>query len=313
LTAGKGAGHIELIGITSLFIANVKEEFFMTSPEEKTRITVDIYGNSYKLMASQTSTAYMKSVADLVNDQMFRIAKTFPRLDSQRIAVLASVNMADENLRLKERIEELNKGQQDSSKSQEKYDKLQMNHENLQMSYDKLLQNHGELKREHESNLKLMQEHAEKVDVVYQDMVKITEQNELLSEQISGLFLQTEKERELGNSAQEQLNQLQEQLRAQKEELLELTNAEKAALSEQFLADKEALLEKYLADKEELIDRHRREKEELMRQGGNQDEVLQQELAKVESEYRALQEEYGKLQNEYNEWIELAETDSLEK
>jgi cell division protein ZapA (FtsZ GTPase activity inhibitor) len=290
MTAGKGAGHIELIGIASLFIANVKEEFFMTSPEEKTRITVDIYGNSYKLMASNSS-AYMKSVAELVNDQMFLIAKTFPRLDSQRIAVLASVNMADENLRLKERIEELNKGQQDSANSQEKYDKLQMNHDNLQMSYDKLLQSHDELKREHETNLKLMQEHAEKVDVVYQDMVKITEQNELLSEQISGLFLQTEKERELGNSAQEQLNQLQEQLRAQKEELLV----------------------QYLADKEELIERHRREKEELMRQGGNQDEVLQQELAKVESQYRALQEEYGKLQNEYNEWIELAETDSLEK
>jgi cell division protein ZapA (FtsZ GTPase activity inhibitor) len=251
----------------------------MTTPEEKTRITVDIYGNSYKLMAS-TSSAYMKSVAELVNDQMFRIAKTFPRLDSQRIAVLASVNMADENLSLKERIEELSKGQQDSTNSQAKYDKLQMNHDELQMSYNNLLQSHEELKREHESNLKLMQEHSDKVDVVYQDMVKITEQNELLSEQISGLFLQTEKERELGHSAQEQMNQLREQ---------------------------------FLAEKEELIERHRREKEELLRQGGSQDEVLQQELAKVESEYRALQEEYGKLKNEYNEWIELAEIDSPEK
>jgi cell division protein ZapA (FtsZ GTPase activity inhibitor) len=257
----------------------VKEEFFMTSPEEKTRITVDIYGNSYKLMAT-TSSAYMKSVAELVNDQMFRIAKTFPRLDSQRIAVLASVNMADENLRLKERIEELSKGQQDSTNSQAKYDKLQMNHDDLLMSYNNLLQSHEELKREHESNLKQMQEHADKVDVVYQDMVKITEQNELLSEQISGLFLQTEKERELGLSAQEQMNQLREQ---------------------------------FLAEKEELLERHRREKEELFRQGGSQDEVLQQELAKVESEYRALQEEYGKLKNEYNEWIELAEIDSPEK
>jgi cell division protein ZapA (FtsZ GTPase activity inhibitor) len=283
MTAGKGAGHIELIGIASLFIANVKEEFFMTSPEEKTRISVDIYGNSYKLMAS-TSTAYMKSVAELVNDQMFRIAKTFPRLDSQRIAVLASVNMADENLRLKEKIKELNKGQQDSSNSQEKFD-------NLQLNYDKLLQTHDDLKLEHETNLKLLQEHAEKVDVVYRDMVKITEQNELLSEQISGLFLQTEKERELGNSAQEQLNQLQEQ----------------------FLADKDDLRKQYLAEKEELIERHLREKEELLQQGGNQDEVLQQELAKVESEYRALQEEYRKLQNEYNEWIELADTESPEK
>jgi cell division protein ZapA (FtsZ GTPase activity inhibitor) len=257
----------------------VKEEFFMTSPEEKTRITVDIYGNSYKLMAS-TSSAYMKSVAELVNDQMFRIAKTFPRLDSQRIAVLASVNMADENLRLKEKIEELSKGQQDSTNSQAMYDKLQMNHEDLQMSYDKLLQSHDELKREHEANLKLMQEHADKVDVVYQDMVKITEQNELLSEQISGLFLQTEKERELGHSVQEQMNQLREQ---------------------------------YFAEKEELNERHRREMEELLHQGGSKDEVLQQELAKVESDYRALQEEYGKLKNEYNEWIELAEIDSPEK
>ena len=63
--------------------------------EDKTRITVDIYGHQYKLKAS-TSTNYMKRVAEYVNDQMFHIAKGYPRLDSQKIAVLAALNITDE-------------------------------------------------------------------------------------------------------------------------------------------------------------------------------------------------------------------------
>jgi cell division protein ZapA (FtsZ GTPase activity inhibitor) len=224
----------------------------MTSPEDKTRITVDIYGNSYKLMAS-SSPNYMKRVADLVNEQMFRIARGYPRLDSQRIAVLAAVNMADENLRLIELIDELRQEHKNSADSLEEYGELQ--------------QVHDELKRMHEANLKLMQERSEEFE---QDMVKVTEQNELF----------------------------QEQLRAERE-----------TLKEQYSTEKEALKQQYLAEKEELLERHRIEKEELM-QHHQQDEELKQELSKVQSEYRALQEEYGKLQNEYNEWIELVETES---
>jgi cell division protein ZapA (FtsZ GTPase activity inhibitor) len=308
LTAGKKAGDIEFIVSASQFIANVREEFFMTSPEEKTRITVDIYGNSYKLMAS-SSPAYMKSVADLVNDQMFLIAKTFPRLDSQRIAVLASVNMADENLRLKERIEELSKDQKDSSYAQEKYDilqegygKLQMLYDNLEEKYDKLLQDQVELKREHETNLKLVGEHAEKAESAGQDKVKISGQNSLLSKQISGLEQSLAEKESL--AAKQKADRDAEHLQYL---------ADKEAIRQQYLNDKEALHKQYLNEKEELIERHRMEKEELLRQGSNPDEILQQELAKVESEYRALQEEYGKLQNEYNEWIELVETESPEK
>ena len=85
--------------------------------EDKTRITVDIYGHQYKLKAS-TSTNYMKRVAEYVNDQMFRIAKGYPRLDSQKIAVLAAVNMADECFRMNEIMEELTKAQKEPRSDQ---------------------------------------------------------------------------------------------------------------------------------------------------------------------------------------------------
>jgi cell division protein ZapA (FtsZ GTPase activity inhibitor) len=302
----------------------------MTIPGEKTRITVDIYGNSYRLM-SGNSPSYMKRVADLVNDQMVRIADGFPRLDSQRIAVLSAVNIADENLRMKEMIEQLHKEQLLTAE--------------IQAAYDKLKESDEELKREYEANLKLMMEQIEKVEQINEDMSKLTEQNELLQEQISGLYLQVEKEKELGNLAQEQSDRLKEQFQAEKEHMIqrsaqekksfaEQLQAEKEAIREQFqaeqenmkerfLAEKEALLERHHSEKEEMLEHHRSDKEEMLEhhrsekeeimQGGYQDEALKQELSKVQSQYRSLQEEYSKLQNEYDEWIELVETESPDR
>ena len=91
--------------------------------EDKTRITVDIYGHQYKLKAD-TSTNHMKRVAEYVNEQMFRIAKGYPRLDSQRIAVLAAVNMADECFRMNEILEELSKVQKEQEATKAAYEKL---------------------------------------------------------------------------------------------------------------------------------------------------------------------------------------------
>ncbi|WP_197081253.1 cell division protein ZapA, partial [Gordoniibacillus kamchatkensis] len=74
--------------------------------DEKTRITVEIYGSEYKLLAT-TTPAYVRWVASQVDDHMKRIAKAYPRLDGQRIAVLAAVNLADEQAKLLQELEDL--------------------------------------------------------------------------------------------------------------------------------------------------------------------------------------------------------------
>ncbi|WP_127583526.1 cell division protein ZapA, partial [Paenibacillus koleovorans] len=74
------------------------------SNEEKIRVTVDIYGTSYKLVTNN-SVGYVKRVAQYVNDQMHQIAAGTQRLDVPRIAVLAAVNMADETLQVKQEME----------------------------------------------------------------------------------------------------------------------------------------------------------------------------------------------------------------
>lgn len=74
--------------------------------EEKNRITVEIYGTHYKLMGSSSIT-YMRKIADHVNDQMNHIAENYPKLDTPRIAVLASVNMADDYHKLQRELEQV--------------------------------------------------------------------------------------------------------------------------------------------------------------------------------------------------------------
>lgn len=74
--------------------------------EESNRIRVDIYGTEYQLRGN-ASTGHIRLVAGLVDDKMREIASHNPRLDLNRLAVLAAVNIADEYMRLREEYEEL--------------------------------------------------------------------------------------------------------------------------------------------------------------------------------------------------------------
>jgi cell division protein ZapA (FtsZ GTPase activity inhibitor) len=55
---------------------------------------------------------------------MFRIAKGYPRLDSQRIAVLAAVNIADECFQMNKELEELSKLQSSQEGTKARYKEL---------------------------------------------------------------------------------------------------------------------------------------------------------------------------------------------
>lgn len=74
--------------------------------EDKKRLTVDIYGQSYRIMG-KASVNHMRMVAGFVDDKMKEIAETSSRLDTAKIAVLAAVNIADEYFKLKESYSEL--------------------------------------------------------------------------------------------------------------------------------------------------------------------------------------------------------------
>jgi cell division protein ZapA len=78
------------------------------SQPEKTRTTVDIYGQQYSIVGTE-STSHVRLVASLVDDKMREISAKNPYLDINKIAVLTAVNTVNDYLKLKEKIEELEK------------------------------------------------------------------------------------------------------------------------------------------------------------------------------------------------------------
>ena len=74
--------------------------------EQKTRIAVEIYGQTYKMVGTETSN-HMRLVASMVDDKMKEISSHNPYLDSAKIAVLTAVNCINDNLKLKEQVEQM--------------------------------------------------------------------------------------------------------------------------------------------------------------------------------------------------------------
>src|SRR5690554_5594941 len=105
------------------------------SPEEKTRISVDIYGMQYTI-AGHSSSIHMRRVAEHVDEQMSKIGKVFPKLDVPRVAVLAAVNIADGFLKQKDELESKRTGMQ--SVMVEEHQTLADGHKLLQQEYDNL-------------------------------------------------------------------------------------------------------------------------------------------------------------------------------
>jgi cell division protein ZapA len=76
------------------------------SEQHKIRISVDIYGQTYKMVGSESS-GHMRLVASMVDDKMREINSHNPSLDSAKLAVLTAVNTVHEHIKLKEQIEQL--------------------------------------------------------------------------------------------------------------------------------------------------------------------------------------------------------------
>lgn len=76
------------------------------SEQHKNRISVDIYGQTYKMVGSETS-GHMRLVATMVDDKMREIHSHNPSLDSAKLAVLTAVNTMHEYVNLNEQVEQL--------------------------------------------------------------------------------------------------------------------------------------------------------------------------------------------------------------
>jgi cell division protein ZapA len=73
---------------------------------EKTRTTVDIYGQQYVILGTETQS-HVREVASLVDKKMREIGSKNPSLDVNKLAVLTAVNAVNDYIRMKEQLERL--------------------------------------------------------------------------------------------------------------------------------------------------------------------------------------------------------------
>ncbi|MCM3587598.1 cell division protein ZapA [Mesobacillus maritimus] len=76
------------------------------SDTKKTRTTVDIYGQQYTIVGTE-STSHVRLVASMVDDKMREISSMNPILDINKLAVLTAINAVNDYLKMKDRVERL--------------------------------------------------------------------------------------------------------------------------------------------------------------------------------------------------------------
>ena len=76
------------------------------SEEQKNRVNVKIFNEEY-VMRSPASVEYMKRLAEYVGGKMWQVSQKNNRLSLSKIAVLTSINLADELFRERSKVREL--------------------------------------------------------------------------------------------------------------------------------------------------------------------------------------------------------------
>lgn len=76
------------------------------SNKQKNRTSVDIYGQQYVIMGSE-SPSHIRHVASLVDNKMREISSKNPNLDASKLAVLTAVNAVNDYLKMKDHLDRL--------------------------------------------------------------------------------------------------------------------------------------------------------------------------------------------------------------
>ncbi|MGX1429998.1 cell division protein ZapA [Cytobacillus horneckiae] len=78
----------------------------MLSNTEKNRTKVDIYGQPYTIVGTESS-GHIRLVASMVDETMRQISTKNPSLDINKLAVLTAVNAMNDYIKLKDEFERL--------------------------------------------------------------------------------------------------------------------------------------------------------------------------------------------------------------
>lgn len=78
------------------------------SNTRKNRTTVDIYGQQYTIIGSESSS-HVRLIAAMVDDKMREISSKNPSLDVNKLAVLTAVNAVNDYIKIKDQLEQLQK------------------------------------------------------------------------------------------------------------------------------------------------------------------------------------------------------------
>ncbi|WP_442595360.1 cell division protein ZapA [Neobacillus sp. D3-1R] len=76
------------------------------SQTQKKRTTVDIYGQQYVIVGTESSS-HIRLVASMVDDKMREIGSKNPSLDVSKLAVLTALNAINDLINLRDRYEKL--------------------------------------------------------------------------------------------------------------------------------------------------------------------------------------------------------------
>ncbi|WP_274363428.1 cell division protein ZapA [Paenibacillus thermotolerans] len=236
--------------------------------EDKVRLTIDIFGNSYKMVGTY-SPKYVKQLSAYVNEHMNAVSKGNPRLDTQKVAILALVRMADEFFQLHQHLEKVENERAQSQQHMEQLRKA------FELSEEKEQTKSGECRR--------------------------------LEEQLQALEAERERlamEMEMASAAwAERVAEWERKYEELFREHGELAKAVETARQEAAAAIAAAESQAAAAAAAEA------EAKQAVQQTAGSDlldaapDSLEEET--LEAKYKRLQEEYVKLQNEFNEWIEL--------
>ncbi|KMJ56982.1 cell division protein ZapA [Bacillus sp. LL01] len=79
-----------------------------TLSEHKTRTTVDIYGQQYSIVGTE-SISHIRLVASIVDEKMREINGKNSNLDISKLAVLTAVNVVHDYIKLKDEYDMLEK------------------------------------------------------------------------------------------------------------------------------------------------------------------------------------------------------------
>ncbi len=78
------------------------------SNTRKNRTTVDIYGQQYTIIGTESSS-HVRLVASMVDEKMREISSKNPSLDVNKLAVLTAVNAVNDYIKIKDQLEQLQK------------------------------------------------------------------------------------------------------------------------------------------------------------------------------------------------------------